>query len=354
MMEPCFPLEILICPECKQDSLKPHTFQRKGERNQDGILVCEVCKNWFIIEDNILEFLKTDINKDRKAVFSHQYEKELTDLNLNFDEIENTVITQEISQKRGQSEFFNNFEENYPIESQNFWLAYYRMTIDEFSKKTRPHSRILDFGCGTGLGALPFLNGKHSVVGIDISRNMLKKAIARVPEAQRGRHFFFVADAEELPFKKDTFDYCVGMGILHHLHNPRRAIQSVYNCLKSEGIYFGHENNKTFLRPLFDLLMKFCTLWEEEAGEEQLLSMENIKSLYSNFMVEIKTHVFLPPHIFNLFNLETTYNFLRISDSFFSTIPLLKNHGGTIVFEAKKEENSKSILREDQFQNKKM
>ena len=79
-------------------------------------------------------------------------------------------------------------------------------------------------------------------------------------------------------------------------------LNEMSNVLKDKGLYFGHENNKTILRPFFDLLMRFSRLWIEEAGNHPLISSSELKKWTKNVGIEVsvKSSVFFPPHLFNL------------------------------------------------------
>ncbi len=68
--------------------------------------------------------------------------------------------------------------------------------------------RVLDVGCGTGLGTL-FLSREfpHARVrGIDISEEMIREAKSKVGLDPEGRIAFRVADAADLPYDDDSFD----------------------------------------------------------------------------------------------------------------------------------------------------
>jgi hypothetical protein len=82
--------------------------------------------------------------------------------------------------------------------------------------------------------------------------------------------------------------------------------------------------------------MKIYSLWHEEAGEEQLLSKEDLERLFVRCDVYTTTHIFIPPHIVNWLSVARAKKMIKISDKICSYIPGIKNNGGTIIFEAKK------------------
>ncbi len=83
--------------------------------------------------------------------------------------------------------------------------------------------RILDVGTGTGFFALILAELGHEVVGLDISEGMLK--VARRKAKQRGLKVQFkLGDAENLPFKDESFDAVICRHLLWTLPNPKRAL----------------------------------------------------------------------------------------------------------------------------------
>lgn len=69
--------------------------------------------------------------------------------------------------------------------------------------------KIVDVGCGVGNFSTFF--PKASYTGIDIDPALIAVAKAHYPGA------FIVADAAHLPFRKNSFDVVLAVGMLHHL-----------------------------------------------------------------------------------------------------------------------------------------
>lgn len=116
------------------------------------------------------------------------------------------------------------------------WLAAYNFCTGQ--KPQKQDVRILDAGCGTGVGTeyLVHLNPNAQVVGIDLSAAALAVARERCQRSGAHRvefHHLSLYDVEQLPGKFDLIN-CVG--VLHHLDDPIRGIQSLAAKLAPGGV----------------------------------------------------------------------------------------------------------------------
>jgi SAM-dependent methyltransferase len=116
------------------------------------------------------------------------------------------------------------------------WLSAYNFCTGQ--KPAHQDARILDAGCGTGVGTeyLVHLNPEASVVGIDLSAGALAVAKERCQKSKATRvefHHLSLFDAEQLPGEFDLIN-CVG--VLHHTPDPIRGIQALAKKLAPGGL----------------------------------------------------------------------------------------------------------------------
>ena len=90
--------------------------------------------------------------------------------------------------------------------------------------------RVLEVGCGTGFFSEIFLKAGVELHSIDISPDLLDKAIQRCGKAAD----FRVADIEKLPYKDAYFDAAIGVRVLHHL-DMNAAFVEISRTLKPSG-----------------------------------------------------------------------------------------------------------------------
>lgn len=117
------------------------------------------------------------------------------------------------------------------------WLTAYNFCMGQ--KPARQNVRILDAGCGTGVGTeyLVHLNPDASVVGIDLSAGALAIAQERCQKSGATGvefHHLSLFDAEQLPGEFDLIN-CVG--VLHHTPDPIRGIQALAKKLAPGGVF---------------------------------------------------------------------------------------------------------------------
>ena len=97
------------------------------------------------------------------------------------------------------------------------------------------HSRALDVACGPGIVVEALARGGASVVGCDITPEMLAKAEHRCAAAGLKNVRFVPGRAEALPFADAEFDVVVSRSALHHFLDPAGTILEMARVLKPGG-----------------------------------------------------------------------------------------------------------------------
>ena len=311
-------LTVTVCSYCKNQLLLE---EFNSDRNSDltltdGVLSCTQCDAWFPVAEGIANFLPEHLaNKTKRSEFLKKWGFNPRTRTSNMDQSSE-------SDKRKQIDFFNadtdEYDEN--MESTPFWKANDWNCLKNWLPKTKSEDLILDIGCGTGRASLAFAQKGSTVVGLDISEEMVKKARDKSRDLSlQDQTDYLVGDAENPPFANNSFDAVIAFGVLHHVPRPQDLLREISRLLKPDGYYFGHENNKTMLRPLFDLAMKISKLWDEEAGNHPLISQKELDqwSKCAGMEVKSKTSVFLPPHIFNFVGESNAKRLISFSDKLF-------------------------------------
>lgn len=91
---------------------------------------------------------------------------------------------------------------------------------------------ILDFGCGTGLLGLEFLDRCKSLVGVDSSNGMLEVFRNKVSENKKIEPLFINLENDNLD---RTFDLIISAMTFHHLNNPESVLMKLKPMLNPGG-----------------------------------------------------------------------------------------------------------------------
>ena len=113
------------------------------------------------------------------------------------------------------------------------------VTVDFHELKLRPHSLILDAGCGSGrhlraLAKLPDLK----IIGIDRNGSDLNDvltALKNMPDALSDNYLVSCADIKNLPFASASFDCVICSEVLEHIPEHENALKELVRILKPQG-----------------------------------------------------------------------------------------------------------------------
>lgn len=294
-------LDYLICPNCHNDKLDLHKSVEENQMVKEGSLFCLTCQKQYPISDFVLDLI-SNISAPQKE----------------------------------QADFFS--QHDYDFVKSPFWRANDQNALSQFAKIIKSGWLIADIGCGPGRASLPLKDCGAEIIGFDVAHGLVKRAIEETAKQNlKDRYFYFVADAENIPLKSNILDAVLIYGVLHHVNDPLKPLKESHRLLKPQGFYFGHENNKTIFRRIFDFLMHLKKIWNEDAGTHPLFLIAELKELgqKAGLSLAIETSVFLPPHLFNLLGKLST-PVLRVTDAIFSKIPFFKNQGGVLIIIGRK------------------
>jgi len=104
----------------------------------------------------------------------------------------------------------------------------------------KPDHRLLDYGCGSGRGAVkfvPYLNAGN-YLGVDINQALLDSAIVETHEwANKIAHFLRV---DQLTSRAKVFDYAICQSVFTHCNAAQIAeiMKDIDTMLKPDGVFY--------------------------------------------------------------------------------------------------------------------
>jgi SAM-dependent methyltransferase len=131
-----------------------------------------------------------------------------------------------------------------------FAIMYFDILNDQIINK---NTYALDIGCGTGRWTKYLANRIGFVEAIDPSNAVfaadhLLKGVENVRITK--------ASIETIPFKDETFDFAMSVGVLHHIPNTQNAMIDCVKKVKKGGyfycyLYYDLDNKNPFFKTMF-------------------------------------------------------------------------------------------------------
>jgi MPBQ/MSBQ methyltransferase len=140
-----------------------------------------------------------------------------------------------LADKKRALAYYNVLSSAYDLLNPYLYTSSMRSKVTKLVDHSKP-LRILDVGCGTGYttAAILRLNNVRETVGIDQNHRQLQRA-ARKLTVEKTRLSLFQGEAENLPFKDESFDAVVSVGAVEYFPNPERALKDMARVVKHRG-----------------------------------------------------------------------------------------------------------------------
>jgi 2-polyprenyl-3-methyl-5-hydroxy-6-metoxy-1,4-benzoquinol methylase len=166
-------------------------------------------------------------------------------------------------------ELFSNYARRYDSESFTAGTVGECDFIESEIHRDRT-KRILDIGCGTGRHSIELARRGYSVVGVDLSPNMLAAARSKA-QAAGVAPTFVEGDARAVSFREE-FDVVVmlcegGFALMETDEMNHAILRSAANALRGAGIFIFTTLNGLF--PLYHSVKDFINAGQPQSNSEQ-------------------------------------------------------------------------------------
>lgn len=189
-----------------------------------------------------------------------------------------------------------------------------KLIKNNFPKKIK----IVDIGCGDGKHTIELfkLISPDFIFGIDPAKEAILVAKKRLENRYKGKIIFKVGNIYNIDrlFRKGQFDLAVIRGVLHHLYNPKKAIQHISRTFPS--VIIIEANGYNPILKIIEKVSSYHREHEEKSYWPPLLKKWFIKEKYQ---VVHEKYFGIVPYFFP----EILAKLLKFCEPFFENIPLL-------------------------------
>ncbi len=158
---------------------------------------------------------------------------------------ENYPFTYFVKDEIGSWAFFRNVDRKI-LKWMHWAQKGYPLLSNLIDYKSLNGKRVLDIACGTGWSTEQFARMGADVSAIDITPKAVELTKKRF-EIYCLKGNILIADAENLPFPDNHFDYVLAWGCLMHMPDTQKAIDEIYRVLKPGGKFGAMMYNKNSL-----------------------------------------------------------------------------------------------------------
>ncbi len=142
----------------------------------------------------------------------------------------------DIRQKK-ERKFWDRFADTYDSFINRVFSKTYGSILKTLEADLDSTHKVLDIGTGTGIIPFHISSKVSSVVGIDISPEMIRVANQKQKKLSIQNVNFQVQDSYTLTFPDKSFDVVIASNLLHLLYEPDRPLNEVKRVMKDNGIF---------------------------------------------------------------------------------------------------------------------
>jgi len=218
---------------------------------------------------------KKEIDDDKLKLKSKEWWSNHSQDYVNPGEIDHLGVPDNISDVELEK-YLNMIDHNFKLD------AYFAQSKDMplFSNlfpNNLKNKKILEIGCGLGAHTEQLCKYGAKVTSIDISPKSIEITKRRL-SLRNLKAEVIEADAENLPFSDNYFDYVWSWGVIHHTPNTIKCAQEIERVLKSGGVLSIMLYNRNSFYNWFNVIFRYGIL----KGKLLTMSLQDLKNRYTD------------------------------------------------------------------------
>jgi ubiquinone/menaquinone biosynthesis C-methylase UbiE len=164
--------------------------------------------------------------------------------------------------------------------------GWHEFVFDQIEKKT--NAKILHLGCGPGYlweRNIDKIPSDWEITLTDMSNGMLEEAKHKL---KFHRNFLFeIIDAQDIPYKSNSFDIVIGNHLLYHVPDIPKALREIKRVLKRDGIFYASTVGMDHMKECFKLVSEVLPDYPDPREVIQPFSLENGANQLEYFFREV-------------------------------------------------------------------
>lgn len=154
------------------------------------------------------------------------------------------------------------------------------------------NASILELGCGDGSlwqKNFDYISSHWNITLTDFSNGMLKDAKKNLgSKAQRFK--FEIVDAQNIPFKDNSFDVVIANHMLYHVTDKDKAFSEIQRVLKPNGCFYASTVGKNHMKEMREIVSRFNSesITTKSWDSTESFQLENGLKQVSKWFKEVK------------------------------------------------------------------
>ena len=208
-----------------------HPFETHLDSTRDGVLLNPRSGDWYVIQDAIPTLFARDLRPDDSA-FTRRYQTQLRALGCEIGE-GNRQLSGDFARIESERLARDEQAEDYDSLLSMKALGVIETPFYKYAMSADTTSPLFEAGCGTGRLTHIFADMAPVVVAADMSRDSIKRNIARHHGRTRNPVHYVHCDLTHLPLRDGVFGRIANAGVYEHIPSRELRLQFIQHARRT-------------------------------------------------------------------------------------------------------------------------